>query len=97
VREIALALALLTGCVKNDPKPDPRARCIEVLDKYGALLAREGHDAEASAEEIARARSSLKTTEGMSRCEADLTETRYRCAIAATSADAVERCFEPRD
>jgi hypothetical protein len=97
-RALFAAGALFTMAACN--REGPRARCHKMLDRYATLLTAEGVPGQAvghvSERDTAALRAALTSEEGLQKCEAELDDARYTCAMAAPTADAYERCLEAR-
>ncbi len=89
----AAAVLVLAGC---RPRVSP-AQCDEIVSRYAALIVKEKAPAappEVTAEEQNRAREEASHDEAFQNCTTEVRIEEYRCAMAAATADAVEKCLE---
>jgi hypothetical protein len=91
---VAVAFVLgLAGCKKKVTQ----AQCEELLDRYATLVVTEKlKDAppDVVKTEQARERNEARGDDNFKNCTTELSTEDYACAMAARSADGVEKCLE---
>jgi hypothetical protein len=92
---LACLLALpLTACGKRPSEVE----CLEVLDRYTEMLAREESPALSAGDltrmrEAARVRARHDPAHAFARCPAQVTRRQLDCALEAPTVDSIERCL----
>ena len=93
IAAIAASVALLGGCKK---KITP-AQCEELLDRYATLVVtakmKDAPPEKVKAEQ-AREREEARNDDDFKNCTNEISTEDLACAMAATTADAVEKCLE---
>ncbi|MEO6576612.1 MAG: hypothetical protein ABIP89_22380 [Polyangiaceae bacterium] len=88
-----MSLFILASCKKKIAQPD----CEKLIDRYATLVVTE-RDRDASATTIkseqAAFRDEAKGDENFQSCESKITRAEFDCAMAASTADAFEKCLE---
>ena len=86
-------IVLALSCKKKMTERD----CDALLDRYASFVVTErmpDASAEVIASERQREREAARMDDNFKSCGTQLTEEEYRCAMAAKSADAIEKCLE---
>jgi hypothetical protein len=90
---VASLASLGAGCKKKVTQP----QCEELLDRYATLVVKERFkDAppeKVKAEQV-RERDEARSDDDFKNCTSELSTEDYACAMAATTADALEKCLE---
>ena len=90
----AVLVAVAAGACK--PKATP-AQCDRLIERYAELVVREAHP-DASAEIVKGAQEQVKVEargdDAFKNCPSEVSRAEFDCAMAAPTADAVEKCLE---
>jgi hypothetical protein len=94
---VASAGGLLGGLLSGCKKKVTTAQCDELLDRYASLVVGaklKDASPEVIKAEQARERSEAQSDDNFKNCTSELSTEDYACAMAATTADAFEKCLE---
>jgi hypothetical protein len=92
-----LALVLFAGLGSGCRKKATAQQCDQLLDRFAELVVKErlpdaGTD-QVSAERL-RERSEAKSDDAFKNCPSEVQEGEFRCAMSATSSEALIKCLE---
>ena len=89
-----LSLMAVAGCrAKATP-----SQCDQLLERYALLVVTEKYGKDASPEEITKLqqyeKSEARSDDAFKNCSSEVSQPEFKCAMAAPTADAFEKCLE---